>query len=166
MVLAEIQRRRFLPAGLNDEGEDDGRYSYLSPEYDSAIDDPIDAKISRQESPGPNPLGHELEQQIAAGLQQAIAPAGPLAAVVATSPRTMAGPLFVEFRRVAILTLQAPANLNRAILEEAITKAAQSRLTVAGPSMDLKWVGHDEDGQQWRELELPMLGWHFCYALR
>lgn len=156
----------FYPAGLNDEGEDDGRYSYLSPEYESAIDDPIDAKISRQESPGPNPLGPELEQQIAAGLQQAIAPAHPLAAVVATSPRTIAGPLFVEFRRVAILTLEAPANLNRQILEAAISKAAQSRLTVAGPSANLKWVSHDENNQSWRELELPMLGWHFCYGLR
>ena len=130
------------------------------------INDPHDARIGRNEEPGENPLRTELEHQFAARLQQAIEPAHPLAAVVATSPRTIAGPLFVEFRRVAILTLQAPANLNRAVLEEAISKAAQSRLTVAGPSVDLKWVGHDENDQSWRELELPMLGWHFCYALR
>ncbi|HEV7746504.1 MAG TPA: hypothetical protein VGO56_16020 [Pyrinomonadaceae bacterium] len=148
----------------NDEGDD--HYSYLSPEFDSVIDDPGDAKISQQEEPGENPLRSELERQFAERLQQALAPAHPLAAVVATSPRTTAGPLFVEFRRIAILPLQAPTNLNRQFLEDAISKAAQSRLTVAGPSVDLKWVDHSESNQPWRELELPMLGWHFCYAQR
>ena len=157
----------FYPVDCGDDRRDYDRYSYLSPEYDSLIDDPRDARISRQQEPGENPLRNELEHQFAARLQQAIAPAHPLTAMVATSPRTIAGPLFVEFRRVAILTLQVPANLNREILEEAIAKAAQSRLTVAGPSVDLKWVGRDENNaQSWRELELPMLGWHFCYALR
>ena len=155
----------FYSAG-NEGTEEYDRYSYLTPEYDSTINDPHDARISRNEEPGENPLRHELERQFAARLQQAIGPAHPLAAMIANSPRTIAGPLFVEFRRVAILTLQAPANLNRDILEEAISKAAQSRLTVAGPSVDLKWVGHDENDQSWRELELPMLGWGFCYALR
>ena len=153
-------------SACNEGTEDYDRYSYLSPEYDSTINDPHDARISQKEEPGENPSRNELEQQFAARLQQAIGPARPLAAVVATSPRTIAGPLFVEFRRVAVLTLQAPANLNRAILEEAISKAAQSRLTVAGPGVDLKWVDHNENQQQWRQLELPMLEWHFCYALR
>ncbi len=153
-------------SACNEDTEEYDRYSYLSPEYDSMINDPHDARVSEKEEPGENPLRIELEHQIAARLQQAIEPAHPLAAVVATRPQGVAGPLFVEFRRVAILTLQAPANLNRDILEEAISKAAQSRLTVAGPSVDLKWVGHDANDQSWRELELPMLGWHFCYALR
>ena len=155
----------FYPS-CNEDNEDFNRYSYPGPEYDSTIDDPHDARISGKEEPGENPLRNELEHQFAARLQQAIATAHPSAAVVGTSPRTIAGPLFVEFRRVAILTLQAPANLNRGILEEAISKAAQSRLTVAGPSVDLKWVSHDENNQSWRELELPMLEWHFCYSLR
>jgi hypothetical protein len=155
----------FYSAG-NEDSEDYDRYSYPGPEYDSMIDDPHDARIGRNEEPGENPLRYELERQFAARLQQAIGPARPFAAVVATSPHTITGPLFVEFRRVAILTLQAPANLNREILEEAISKAAQSRLTVAGPGVNLRWVGHDENAQSWRELELPMLGWHFCYALR
>jgi hypothetical protein len=155
----------FYSAG-NEDTEDYDRYSYLSPEYDSTINDQHDARIGRKEEPGENPLRNELEGQFADRLQQAIGPAHPLAAIVATSPRTIAGPLFVEFRRVAIVTLQTPANLNRDLLEEAISRAAQSRLTVAGPSVDLKWVSHDADEKSWRELELPMLGWHFCYALR
>lgn len=153
-------------SACNDDTEDYDRYSYPGPEYDSMIDDPRDARISRNEEPGENPLRYELERQFAARLQQAIGPARPFAAVVATSPHTITGPLFVEFRRVAILSLQAPENLNREVLEEAISKAAQSRLTVAGPGVNLRWVSHDENAQSWRELELPMLGWHFCYALR
>ena len=156
----------FYPVDTDNEEDYDARYSYLSPEFDSLIDDPRDAKISQQETPGENPLRNELERQFAERLQEAIASARPQAAVVATSPRTMAGPLFVEFRRVAILPLQTPGNLNRQALEEAISKAAQSRLTVAGPSVDLKWVDRAENYQSWRELELPMLGWHFCYSIR
>jgi len=153
-------------SACNEDIEDYDRYSYPGPEYDSTINDPYDAKVSQKEEPGENPSRNELERQFATRLQQAVGPAHPSAAVVATSPRTSAGPLFVEFRRVAILTLQAPANLNRQILEDAISKAVQSRLTVAGPSVNLKWTDHQANAQSWRELELPMLGWHFCYALR
>ncbi|HEY8188196.1 MAG TPA: hypothetical protein VIF64_19160 [Pyrinomonadaceae bacterium] len=150
-----------------DEGDEVfDRYSYLSPAFDSTIDDPQDARIAESEEPGENPSGYELEKQFAAGLQQAVAPAQPLAAAVATSPRTIQGPLFVEFQRVAILVLKNPTNLNRDVLEESISKAAQSRLTVAGPSVDLKWVSREANAEAWRELELPMLDWHFCYALR
>jgi len=160
----------FYPVDPDNEDDDDDRYSdrysYLSPEFDSLIDDPRDAKINQQETPGENPLRTELERQFAERLQEAIAPAHPQAAVVATSPRTMAGPLFVEFRRVAIIPLQTPGNLKRQTLEEAISKVAQSRLTIAGPSVDLKWVDRAENDQSWRELELPMLGWHFCYSVR
>src|SRR5258705_633225 len=88
----------FYPVDPRDYEEDHDRYSYLSPEFDSSIDDPRDAKISQQEIPGENPLRTELDRQFAVRLQEAIAPAHPLAAVLATSPRTMAGPLFVEFR--------------------------------------------------------------------
>jgi len=156
----------FYLAAADEDAEYYERYSYLNGNYDSTIDDPHEARISERDEPGGNPLGNELENQFTAGLQQAIGPARPLLAAVATSPRTIGGPLFVEFRRVAILTLQAPADLRRAALENAISKAAQSHVTIAGPSVDLKWVGHDQDDQSWRGLELPMLGWKFCYALR
>ena len=56
--------------------------------------------------------------------------------------------------------------MNREVLEAAIAKAAQSRLTVAGPSVELKWVDHAENDKSWRELDLPMLSWHFCYGVR
>jgi hypothetical protein len=153
-------------SACNEDSEDYDRYAYPGPEYDSTIDDPYDARISRHEEPRENPLRAELEHQFEQQLQQAIGPAHPFAAIVATSPHTITGPLFVEFRRVAILTLQAPANLNRQILEDAISKAVQSRLTVAGPGVNLRWSDQQANDRAWRELELPMLGWHFCYALR
>ena len=150
----------------NDYSDEYDRYAYPGPEFDSTIDDPYDARISRNEEPGENPLREELDRQFAQQLQEAIGPTHPSAAIVATSPRTVSGPLFVEFRRVAILTLQTPANLKREVLEDAISKAVQSRLTVAGPSANLKWADHQANDRSWRELELQMLGWHFCYALR
>jgi hypothetical protein len=153
-------------SACNDNSDEYDRYAYPGPEFDSTIDDPYDARISRNEEPGGNPLREELDRQFAQQLQEAIGPAHPFAAIIATRPHTIAGPLFVEFRRITILTLQTPTNLNRQILEDAISKAVQSRLTVAGPGVNLRWVDHQENNRSWRELELPMLGWHFCYSVR
>jgi len=150
----------------NEECEDSpGRsYTYLNSDYDSAIDDPRAARLTERQQPGRNPLSHEIEKQFLAALQQAIGPARPLAAAVATNPRTMPGPLFAEFQRVAIVTLQTPASLKREVLEDAISKLVQGRLTVAGPSVELKWVSHEDGSRAWRELELPVLRWKLCYA--
>jgi hypothetical protein len=156
----------FYLSPRDDDSESYTSYSYLDTKFDSTINDPQDAKISEREAPGVNPLTLEFERQFTAGVQQAIGPARPVAAAVATSPYTVAGPLFVDFRRVAILTLQAPRSLRRDALENAIARAAQSLLTVAGPSADLKWVSHNEGEETWRELQLPMLGWELCYTLR
>jgi hypothetical protein len=150
------------------DGDDDSynHYANLDRSYDKAINDPHDAGISETEEPGGNPLAAELDHQFSAGLQLALAPAQPQAAVVATSPRTVSGPLFVEFRRVIVLTLQSPESVRRDALENAISAAVQSRLTVAGPTANLKWVSHDESGRTWRTLTLPMLGWELSYAVR
>jgi hypothetical protein len=155
--------------GVTDEEEEEAsydHYSSLGSNYDSTIDDPHDARVSAQEEPGENPLTADVNNQFRANLQQAIGPAHPLAAAIATSPHTVAGPFFVEFHRATILTLQTPANLRREVLEDAISTAAQSRVTIAGPRAGLKWASHDDDGQSWRELAMPMLGWQVCYALR
>lgn len=149
------------------EGEEESygdRYSYLNSDYEAAINDPRAARLTEKQFPGPSPLGDQIERRFRAGLEQAIGPARPQAVATATNPRTISGPLFAEFQRVAIVTLQTPANLKREILEDAISKAVQGRLTVAGPSVDLKWVSHEDGSRAWRELDLPMLGWKLCYA--
>jgi len=155
----------FYPGERDGDEDSYDHYSNLGSSYDTNVDDRHDAKIKKREEPGANPLATELDHQFAVGLQQAIAPAQPLAAGVATSPRTVAGPLCVEFRKVVVLTLQAPGNLRRDALENAISAAAQSHLTIAGPTANMKWVSHDQDGRTWRTLELPMLGWELCYAV-
>src|SRR5260221_406494 len=70
------------------------------------------------------------------------------------------------FKLISFNTLPAPANLKRETLESAISKAVQGRLTVAGPSVDLKWLSHGDGSRAWRELDMPLLGWKLCYAQR
>lgn len=142
------------------------RYSYLNSDYEAAINDPRAAHLTERQQPGPNPLGAQIDDQFLAGLDEAIGPSRPLAMAVVTNPRPVAGPLFAEFQRVAIVTLQTPANLKRDLLEVAISKAVKGRLTVSGPSVDLTWRSHQDGGRAWRELDMPLLGWKLCYAQR
>jgi hypothetical protein len=155
---------RFYPNADEDSSYD--RYTYLNSDYESSIDDPRAARTIDREEPAGNPLHDELQTKFITGLQQSIAPAHPLAAAVATSPQTMAGPFFAEFRRVVIITLQSPGSLQRDVLEHAISHAVQGGLTVAGPGAELQWVNKNEGQQTWRELQLPLLGRKVCYALR
>src|SRR6266436_4045448 len=145
--------------------EETDRYSSLDENYDSVIDDPHDAGISSKEEPGGNPLAKTTGLQFRTALQQAIGPAHPSTVVVAGNPRVLDGPLFAEFRMVAIFRVNSPDSLNRELLEEAIAKSLQSRVTAAGSTIQLKWIGRDQNGLQWRELVFPMLGWSVCYAV-
>src|SRR4029079_7374177 len=113
-----------------------------------------------------NPLAAELEQQFFTNLQTALASARPSTAVLATRPHTTDGPLFVEFRRAAIIHLQSAGNLRRDLLEKAIALAAQGRLTVAGKGSEPAWENRKEGEHAWRQLRLPMLGWEICYAVK
>jgi hypothetical protein len=156
----------FEVAREDEEGSDGSRYFYLDDDYDSSIDDAGDAGITEREEPRDNPLREEAEGRFAASLEQTLAPAHPLWGAALTSPQAMKGPLFVEFRRAAILTLRAPGSLNQEAFENAVKEAVQARLMTAGASGNLKWTSADEQGQRWRQLELPMLGWELCYALK
>jgi hypothetical protein len=151
----------------NDDNYDqESGYSYLGRRYDSSIDDPYDASVTEPEEPGANPVAAELEQQFSANVKAALAPARPSTALLATRPHTTDGPLFVEFRRAAIIHLQSAGNLKRDLLERAIALAAQGRLTVAGPGSEPVWENHNEGEHVWRQLRLPMLGWEICYAIK
>jgi len=142
------------------------RYAYLDNSYDTTINDPYDARITDRVEPGVNPMAAELEHQFLAGLQNVLSPARPSAVAVATTPHVTQGPLFAEFRRVAIFNLQSPGNLRRELLEQTVAQGAQSRLTVVNSGSQLEWESHSEAGLNWRSLDLPMLGWEICYALK
>jgi hypothetical protein len=141
------------------------RYSYLDYRYDSLIDDPYDARTVEPENPRGNPLATEVEHQFFTDVRVALAQARPSAVVLATHPHTSDGPLFVEFQKAAIIHLKSAGNLRRDLLEKAIARAAQGRLTVAGRGSEPTWENREEGEHSWRQLHLPMLGWEICYAI-
>ena len=150
----------------SNDDDDYDRYSYLDNRYDSSIDDAYDARVSEPGQPGGNPLAAELEQQFFTNVQAALASARPSTAILATRPHTTDGPLFVEFRKAAIIHLQSAGNLRRDLLEKAIALAAQGRLTVAGKGSEPVWENRKEGEHAWRQLRLPMLGWEICYVIK
>ena len=146
--------------------DDDWSYPEIDSRYDSLINDPYDARISKREEPGGNPLASEVEHQFFTNLQTALAPARPSSVVLATRPHSTDGPLFVEFQKAAIIHLQSAGNLRRDLLERGIALAAQGRLTIAGKDSEPVWESRNEGEHMWRQLHLPMLGWEICYAIR
>jgi hypothetical protein len=155
----------FYPTSGDDYDSYD-RYSNLDDSYDRTIDDPYDARVSERAEPGRNPLAAELEQQFLNGLQNVLSAARPSAVAVSTTPHTTKGPLFVEFRRVAVFNLQSPGNLRRESLEQAAAQGAEGRLTVVNSGWQSRWETRSDSGLAWRSLNLPMLGWEICYALK
>jgi hypothetical protein len=150
----------------DDDYDDYDRYSSLGDNYDTTINDPYDARVSDRPEPGRNPLAAELEQQFLTGLQNVLNPARPSSVAVSTTPHTTKGPLFVEFRKVAIFNLRAPGSLRRELLEQTVAQGAVGRLTVVNPGSQPRWESRNEAGLAWRSLDLPMLGWEICYAVK
>jgi len=153
----------FYPTSYDDYDSYD-RYWNLDDSYDKTINDPYDARVTERVAPGQNPLAAELEHQFLTGLQNVLGPARPSGVAVATTPHATNGPLFVEFRRVAIFTVRSPGNLRRELLEQTVAQGVQARLTVVNSGSELKWENRSDMGLSWRSLDLPMLGWQICYA--
>jgi hypothetical protein len=147
-----------------DFSDDDGGadYTYLGRKYDSTIDDPSDAKVADDEQ-DESRLASDVDKRVSDELRQALTPAAPRFAAIAESPQSLKGPLFAEFRKAAVLTLQSPSSLDRQAFERAVSSAAQSRLMIAVPAANLLWVNGASES---RELEVPTLGWKLCYAVR
>lgn len=142
------------------------RYASLGYEYDSSVNDPDDAGERDADEADESRLRVEVESQAVAKLARALATAQPHFAAAAESPQALSGTLFAEFRRALILNLRRPAALDRQAVEQSLAELVGSRLTVAGASANLKWTSKVGDSEAWRELELPMLGWKICYALK
>ena len=138
------------------------RYANLDDSYERTIDDPYDARVIERVEPGRNPQAAELEHQFLTGLQNVLGPARPSSVAVATTPHATKGPLFVEFRKVAIFNLQSPGSLRRELLEQTVAQGAQGRLTVVNSGSQPGW----ETGPAGRFMNLPMLGWEICYTLK
>jgi hypothetical protein len=151
------------------EGSGYGGYYSLDPSFDSLIDDPIDAKVEDENELAHARLRRETERKFVEGLRASIEAARPSYAATAASPQGSTGPLFVEFRRGAVLTLQSPGDFSRQAFESAISGLAESRLMITGSGAVLNWTDGRCGAQQQqpcRLLSLPMLGWTLCYALK
>ncbi len=132
-------------------------YSYLDGDYDEAIDDPSDSEEG----------GESFDEGgAAARLEQVLAAARPSAGGAAEAPSVNDGPLFVEFRRLAVLRLEDPGRFDANSFEEAAASVAVGPLTAAGTAATLRWSDAGSGARRRRELEMPMLGWKLCYALR
>lgn len=138
-----------------------GDYSYLGDDYDVSVDDDSGSQEDREKGSdgggGASSVAH---------LERALERARPAVAAVAESPVAREGPLFAEFRRLAIVRLDEPGALDAKAFEESVASLAVGRLTAAGTSSELKWSDGGSGARRRRELELPMLGWKLCYALR
>ncbi|HMZ22351.1 MAG TPA: hypothetical protein PLD20_30750, partial [Blastocatellia bacterium] len=120
---------------------DDGEYFYLSHDFDRTIDD-VDA--AGESDAGELRLA--AERKFARTLQSALQPARPLAGVKLARPRAVEGPLFAEFARATVFSLQTPSALNRAALEQSISELASGRLMIAGASAKFDWKTRTENG--------------------
>ncbi len=138
-------------------------YSYLDDDYDEKIDDAEDAGVNENTNTAPE---INAEKQFRNNLQAALAPTNPSVALTAAIPQTLPAPLFAEFRNVTISTLRAPNNLNREILETALAAKLKNQLTVADTNTKLNWETKRENNKEWRELNLPMLGWGISYSMQ
>ena len=130
-------------------------YNYLSGKYD--------AEINRDEEDFADVEENSSENiKINNELQKAIEAANPQTAVSFISPQTMPMPLFFENRRALILTLQNENKLDQNKLETLISELAQNQLTISKKDAVLEW----KNGENWRELQMPMLGWKLAYSVQ
>ena len=152
-----------------DEDEDSyggSRYSYLSDRYNLDVDDADDARERGVGEIDDAAIRLKGEEGLSAALRSALQTARPSVVAKIAEPRAVEGPLFAEFRRAAIITLDDPPALERAPLERAISGLAASRLMIAGAPASFEWSDRSANGAEWREMRLPMLGRAVGYGLR
>ncbi|MEW6736676.1 MAG: hypothetical protein AB1489_35635 [Acidobacteriota bacterium] len=155
----------YLYLGGSSDNEYGSRYTYLSYDYDLIINDPVDAKLTNRDHPNYSELQNQTRKRFQSSLQQALQSANPIFAASAESPHAINGPLFAEFRRLAILTLQSPQTFDEPSFQHAMAKLVESQLMVAGTQGDLKWRSRQQKGYSYQELDLPMLGWQLYYTI-
>jgi hypothetical protein len=93
-------------------------------------------------------------------ISEALNPSNPTAILTAASPKMLEKPLFVEFRKIAIISLKNPNAFPANQFENAIVEALKNRVTVA----DTKFVWETENGL--RKLKISMLGWEIGYQIK
>jgi len=164
------QPRQYHYSGDEAMGEgDDGyygysRYSSLSHNYDLIVDDPEEADVSSESND--ERLRLIGEHKFASLMNDALRSARPLMIVKIANPNMLDGPLFAEFRRAVIISLQNPSSLDRRAIERAIGELASSGFLIAGSHGGFEWIDRKSSDGDWREMKLPALGRSVGYGLR
>jgi hypothetical protein len=156
----------FEVAAEDEEYYGESRYSYLSHKYDLEVDDPGDARERGEDEDDDSAIRLKGEEKLVAALRSALQAARPALAAKIAQPRAIEGPLFAEFRRAAIITLENPPALDRQMLERAVADLAANRLMIAGATARFEWKDRTVNGAAWREMQLPMLGRSVGYGVR
>ncbi|MGH9835798.1 MAG: hypothetical protein ACRD9Y_22495 [Blastocatellia bacterium] len=156
----------FEIASQEEEYYGSSRYSYLSYKYNLEVDDPGDARERGEGETDDSAIRLKGEEKFSAALRSALQSARPTLVAKIAQPRAIDGPLFAEFRRATIISVQNPSLLDRTTLERAIADLAASRLMIAGATARFEWRDRSANGTQWREMQLPMLGRAVGYGLR
>ncbi|HMW00366.1 MAG TPA: hypothetical protein PKE58_09480 [Acidobacteriota bacterium] len=142
------------------------QYQYLDSDYDETINDPVDAEIAIPEL-DPIEVRKPARLAFSQNFTDALSSAVPQTVAVIQSPQARPGQLFAEFRKATLVMLQSPSGLNRPILEQSLIKLAQSQFSIAAiGTTSLEWTSSEINGLPFRQLNLPMLGLTWCYALK
>ena len=106
------------------------------------------------------------ENEAKTDLSAVLRSANPRAVLTFAAPEILSAPLFVNFKRAAVVSLNAPQNFNRQLFETAITREFLNNVTIKNSGAEFKWETVSENNSARRELKLPMLGFIINYVLR
>ena len=149
----------FAYTDFSSSGESDWHdYDYLDEKFDEKIDVENEDFLDEPEN-------FTSDKDFSNSLREILAAARPKIVLSAAKPQVMPAPLFMEFRRIAVLTLENPNKLNSEKLENLLAENLENELTIAGKSAKLNWETKTENGKTRRELNPPSLGWGIAYFL-
>lgn len=123
-------------------------YTYLNSDFDKQINENEDEE------------NIEVKAFPVSQISSSLNSANPTTILTATSPKMLENPLFVEFRKIAIISLKNPNSFHANEFENSIVEALKNRVTVA----DTKFVWETE--KDLRKLKVPMFGWELVYQLQ
>lgn len=131
----------------------EGDYSYLSGKFDESIDE--------------NEADETIQsRKTGVDFSQSFQSANPQVILTFSRPQMLPAPLFVNFKRAAIINLAAPEAFDRESFESAIAKNFAAQTMISAPNIGFKWETKTEGMLSWHELKLPMLEWKAVYLLR
>lgn len=154
---AKMRRKRSRRWNSSDSFSSDAPSDYHNyKSLNSDFDENIDGEETETETVS---AANSIETKRAADLEQIMIAAGASSAATITNPQVLENPLFAEFQRAVVFTLQSPTDFNQTEFENCVLEIVQTRFAVRGANLNLSW----ETTEAWRELKLPALGWQLGY---